>query len=191
MDNLKKYLDTFNPLSIETWNKVKILFSEKALAKEAHFIDDNQVAKQIAFLEKGIVRAYYRNNEGKEYNKHFSIAPSFIGGYASLITGRKNSINQQALTECKIWVADFDRLSALYEKCRDLEFVARKWAERQFVEKEQREIELVMLDADKRYAMLQEQFADLEQLIPQYHIASYLGITATQLSRIRKKFSVH
>ena len=46
-----------------------------------------------------------------------------------------------------------------------------------------------MLDADQRYAILQKEFPGIELKIPQYHIASYLGISATQLSRIRSKLS--
>jgi len=65
--------------------------------------------------------------------------------------------------------------------------VARKLAEIFFVQKEQREIEIVLLDADRRYSLFQKQFPQLEQQIPQYHIASYLGVTPTQLSRIRRK----
>ncbi|MGE4347904.1 MAG: Crp/Fnr family transcriptional regulator, partial [Flavobacteriaceae bacterium] len=65
----------------------------------------------------------------------------------------------------------------------------RKLAEQFFVHKEQREVNIVMLDADKRYLIFQQEFPFLEQLIPQYHIASYLGITPTQLSRIRRKLT--
>jgi hypothetical protein len=51
--------------------------------------------------------------------------------------------------------------------------------------KEKREIELVTLEAKERYAIFQQEHPQLEQLIPQYHIASYLGVSPTQLSRIR------
>ena len=50
---------------------------------------------------------------------------------------------------------------------------------------EKREVEIVLLEANKRYAIFKKEYPQLEQLIPQYHIASYLGITPTQLSRIR------
>jgi len=55
------------------------------------------------------------------------------------------------------------------------------------VEKEQKEVEIILHDAEQRYSTFQNQYPDLEQLIPQYHIASYLGVTPTQLSRIRRK----
>lgn len=132
------------------------------------------------------MRAFYRNEKGVEYNKHFFIAPCFIGGYASLITGRPNQIVQEALTPCVIQEADYTGLEALFEEHRAVERLARKLAEQFFVQKEQREIDLVLLDAEARYDIFRSEFALLEQLIPQYHIASYLGITPTQLSRIRK-----
>jgi len=55
--------------------------------------------------------------------------------------------------------------------------------------KERKELEMALQDATERYLKFRHQFASLEQLIPQYHIASYLGISATQLSRLRNKLS--
>ena len=140
-------------------------------------------------MERGIIRAFYRSNEAVEYNKHFFVNPCFIGGYASLITGAPNQIIQQALTDCSVQVASFAAIQNLYPTCSDLERGARILAERFFVHKEQREIEIVLLNADKRYQIFQKDFPQLEQQIPQYHIASYLGITPTQLSRIRRQRS--
>ena len=62
-------------------------------------------------------------------------------------------------------------------------------AENYFIEKEKKELEIVLLDASQRYRLFQSEFASLEQLVQQYHIASYLGISATQLSRIRHQMS--
>jgi CRP-like cAMP-binding protein len=75
----------------------------------------------------------------------------------------------------------------LYDQFEGLERIARKLAENYFMVKEQREIELVLLDASQRYRLFQQEYPGLENRIPQYHIASYLGITPTQLSRIRAK----
>lgn len=189
MTRLEQFFNNLTPISTSSWNKLKIRFVAKSLKKGDFFIKEREAAKEIGFLEEGIIRAFYRNNEGIEYNKHFFITPCFIGGYASLITGKPNQINQQALTYCKIYVAKFADIETLYESCPDIERAARILAEQFFVQKEQREIEIVLLDADKRYQIFQKQFPQLEQLVPQYHIASYLGITPTQLSRIRRKNS--
>jgi len=189
MIDLKYFLNSLTPISTESWDKFSALFTPKVLKKGDYFITDGQTAREIGFLESGIVRAFYRNHEGIEYNKHFFSNPCFIGGYASLITKNTNQINQQALIDCNIKIARYADIQALYQPCPDIESASRILAEQFFVQKEQREIDIVLLDADKRYQIFQKNFPQLEQQIPQYHIASYLGITPTQLSRIRRKIS--
>lgn len=189
MKELYKYLNSISPLQDKTWESVERLFSEKTLAKGEYFINEGEQAKQIGFLKNGIIRAFYRNNEGLEYNKHFFIAHNIVGGYSSLVTATPNKIIQQTLSECGLLVANYDEIIKLYDLFPDFERVGRRLAEFYFVNKEQREIEIVLLDADERYLIFRKEYPQLEQLIPQYHIASYLGITPTQLSRIRRKFS--
>lgn len=189
LEKLKDYLNSISPLAPSAWEEVKPLFSLKVIPKGANYIEAGKFARNIGFLESGILRAYFRNTEGATYNKHFFKAPCFVGGYASLITGTPNQIIQEALTTCHIWVVDYQKFTALYDRHQDLERIARKLAEQFFVQKEQREVELVMLNADERYLIFQREFPELEQLIPQYHIASYLGVTPTQLSRIRRKLA--
>ncbi len=188
MVDLKTFLNKLSPISPESWEKFSVLFTPRFLKKGDFFVTDEQTAKEIGFLESGVVRAFYRNNEAAtEYTKNFFINPCFIGAYTSLITGNPNQINQQALTDCNIWVANYSSIQSLYTIYPDVERGARILAEQFFVQKEQREIDLVLLDAEKRYQIFRHDFPGLEQLIPQYYVASYLGITPTQLSRIRRK----
>lgn len=151
MNKVIEYVNSISPISNNTITDLETIFTFKKLQKNEIFIKNGIIAKKVGVLETGTMKAFYRYNEDKEYNKHFYQAPSFIGGYSSLISGKPNQIIQQA-----------------------------------FIQKEERELEIVLLNADKRYHLFKTQFPNLEQLIPQYHIASYLGITPTQLSRIRR-----
>ncbi|MDW7693043.1 Crp/Fnr family transcriptional regulator [Flammeovirgaceae bacterium SG7u.111] len=189
MKDLYNFLNTISLIQENTWNEVKTLFTECSLKKGEFFLKEGEVAKNFGFLQQGVVRAFYRNNEGVEYNKHFFTKNNMIGGYSSLVTQLPNSINQQALTDCDLLIGNYRKLTDLLDKYQDLERLLRKIAERYFVDKEKREVEIVLLEANKRYAIFQSEYPQLEQLIPQYHIASYLGITPTQLSRIRAKNS--
>ncbi|AUC74954.1 Crp/Fnr family transcriptional regulator [Olleya sp. Bg11-27] len=189
MKDLYNFLSTISPIHENTWNEVKKLFTEHSLKKGAYFLQEGEVAKNFGFLKQGVVRAFYRNNEGVEYNKHFFTQNNMIGGYSSLVTQLPNTINQQALTDCDLLIGNYKKLTDLLDKHQDLERLLRKIAEHYFVDKEKREVEIVLLEANKRYAIFQIEHPQLEQLIPQYHIASYLGITPTQLSRIRAKNS--
>ncbi|SEB52729.1 cAMP-binding domain of CRP or a regulatory subunit of cAMP-dependent protein kinases [Tenacibaculum sp. MAR_2009_124] len=187
MSRLKQYISNISELNVETFNKLNKCFYPLELKKKEFFVREGEYARQIGFLESGIVRAYFLNQAGKEYNKQFFVGPSIIGAYTSLLTKQPNKIAQQALTDCTILTAEYSEIEKLFENYHEIERLGRKIAEHYFLEKEQKEIEMALLDADKRYLIMKERFPGLESIIPQYYIASYLGISRTQLSRIRKK----
>lgn len=186
----KHFINQISPLSKEPFEALSNCFHPFELKKNAFFVKEEESAKQIGFLYKGIVRAYFVNSKGKEYNKQFFMAPSIIGAYTSLLTKNPNKIAQQALTDSQILVANYAEIEPLYEQFHELERLGRKIAEYYFLEKEKKEIEMALLDASQRYLILRETFSQIETIIPQYHIASYLGITPTQLSRIRKNMTL-
>lgn len=184
-----KYLNNISPLSKGAVNSLSELFKPSVLKEDEYFIQEGKYAKEVGFLESGIVRAFFVNMEGKEYNKQFFVGPAVIGAYTSLLTKQKNKIAQKTLSECKIWRAPYNEIELLYTKFHDLERLGRKIAEYYFLEKEKKELEMALLDAEKRYSILREEYPGLENEIPQYHIASYLGISPTQLSRVRSNMS--
>lgn len=187
MNELKNYFNAISKLNDSTWVKISSFFKEERLKKNDYFAEVDKTARQIAFLKTGVVRAFFVNQEGKDYNKQFFVGPTIIGAYTSLLTGNRNLIAQQALTDCVLYTCDFTSLTNLYDECSDLERFARKIAEFYFLEKEKKEIEIVLLEATQRYILFKQEFPTLEQQISQFHIASYLGVSATQLSRIRKQ----
>ncbi len=187
MKELLTYVNQISPIKEVTFKELKKRFKPLQLNKNDFFVRESEYAQQIGFLKKGIIRAFFVNQEGKEYTKQFFVGSSIIGAYNSLLTKQPNKIAQQALTDCEILVADYREMENLYTKFHDLERLGRKIAEFYFLEKEQKEIEMALLDADKRYLIMRQRFPSIETMIPQYYIASYLGVSPTQLSRIRKK----
>ena len=189
MDQVIAFFNSITPLSEETKRLMTELYSPASLKKGEYFIRKGQYAKEIAFLETGLVRAYYIDQTGKEYNKTFFSAPTIIGSYAALISKQQNAVAQQALTDCTIWKASFHRIEELSQGNYEIERLRRIIAESYFLSNEKKELEMALLDAEKRYLLLQQQYPGIELKIPQYHIAAYLGISPTQLSRIRKNLS--
>ena len=115
---------------------------------------------------------------------------SFATSLASVLQKAESYLNFQALTDCKMLVADFYDIEALYDKHRCVESLIRIVLQNDWViKKEQRELRLVLNSAEERYHYFQKEYPGLENRIPQYHIASHLGITPIQLSRIRADLS--
>lgn len=184
---LKKRLNDIVPFDAETLELLTSLFTEVRLSKGAIFAKKGEYSRNIAFVKSGVLRAFYSNDQAEEYNKTFFTENSFVGAYSALVTGQKNLINIDCLTDCTLLIAEYKKITALYEQYPQVERLARILAEQFFVSKEKREIELATLEAKDRYVTFQQEHPQLEQLIPQYHIASYLGISPTQLSRIRRQ----
>ncbi|MDW3191538.1 MAG: Crp/Fnr family transcriptional regulator [Cytophagales bacterium] len=173
------------PMDAHSMEKMLDGFEFRTYEKGQAFARKGEYAKNMGFVTSGVLRAFFRGSDGTTYNKTFFKENSLIGAYSSLITGQVNRIDIECLTACEIWTSPYQSIVALYDEYPLVERFSRTLAERFFVSKEKREIQLVTLEAKERYAIFQQEHPGLDQRIPQYHIASYLGITPTQLSRIR------
>lgn len=187
MNELKTYLERLIRFTESEMEVFTTLFSEVQLKKHDYFAIEGEYSSKLAFITKGVMRAFFRNKSGNEYNKTFFTPSSFVAAYSSITTQQKNLINIQCLTDCTLLVASFGKITSLYKDYPNIESLARILAEYKFAIKEKREIELVTLEAIERYEIFKKEHPNLENLINQYHIASYLGITPTQLSRIKAK----
>jgi CRP-like cAMP-binding protein len=188
-DAIGLFLNRISKLSPETLAQFTLYATESRLNKNEYFVKEGEVSLEVGILLSGIVRSFYTTHDGKEYNKNLFVAPNVIGSYVSFITGQPTRLPQQALTDCVVVKIPLSAIEKLSENNIEVERLRRKIAEHFFVLKEKRELEMALLQAEERYLIFQEEMKGAEQLIPQYHIASYLGISATQLSRIRNKMS--
>src|SRR5690606_28834083 len=115
MDELYTYLTSISTIQNKTWNVVKELVTETNLKKGDYFIEAGVTARKIGFLQDGVIRAFYRNKEGSEYNKQFFTSNNLLGGYSPLVTQSPDKIYLQALTDCRLSTANYDELIVLYD----------------------------------------------------------------------------
>ncbi len=178
-------VNAIHPLEPGVWPELVPLVVRRTLAPREHFSPLGSVQTTVGLLESGRVRAYYTTADGKAYNKHFFTGPDLVGDYASLLTGRPVEVPQQALTPCVVWVVEHAAIVALEDRYPSLVQLQRRFAEGLYLLKEQRELEMATMNATQRYARLVEAHPGIEVDVPLYEIAAYLGITPTQLSRVR------
>ena len=125
------------------------------------------------------------NDKGEEWNKHFLQENDFI---ASSISPEKKSItNIQALSKVLVLCIPYVKLMEIANKYKQINIFIQKLTFEYLEQKQKREIRLLSEEAMSNYLIFKKDFPNLEKGIPHYHIASYLGITPTQLSRLRKK----
>ena len=144
-------------------------------------------ASEFFFLASGLVRLFYTTDEGKEFNKSFCLANDFVGAYSAAALNLPSRFSIQALEPTQTLLIPAVLLNELFERHHAWERLGRKLAENLAIKKEFREAALLLDAAETRYQNFLEEYPGLYQRIPQYHIASYLGITDVALSRIRKR----
>jgi len=178
-------IDDVYPLGAECWSEIDPLIYCKELGKNEYFSREGQINGEFGFLQNGILRIFYLNDRGEEWNKHFLQRGDFVA--ASISPEKKSVTNIQALSKTRISCIPYAELLELSVRYKTLGRFLQKLTFEYLEKKQAREIRLLSEDSLSNYRMFKTTFPGLEPKIQQYHIASYLGITPTQLSRLRKK----
>ncbi|WP_343532402.1 cyclic nucleotide-binding domain-containing protein [Pedobacter sp.] len=187
LDSLKTYLSSYSSITSSSFELIKDLVKFHQFYKNEILINEGDVAKNIYFLCEGAVRAYSSDQQGHTYNKNIFLAGKMVGSMVSALLQKPSSFTLQALDKSLLLAINFNKFKQLIHKNDDLKNYYIAYLEREWViDKEQREVSLVMESASIRYQKFMEQYPNIDQKISLHHIASHLGITATQLSRIRK-----
>ena len=188
MDNESIYtkLNALSPLSPESWEDLKELFQPVFLQKNEYIVREGDRVHYAYLLLDGVVRVFY-SKDGNEYNKTFFTPGMFPTPLTALLSNQASQLSFQALLECRLIRFSYLGFRKLFEKHPCLESLMLKILEQEWIKKERHDIQMVTNAATTNYQIFRETYPGLENLIPQYHIASYLGITPIQLSRIRSQ----
>jgi CRP-like cAMP-binding protein len=162
---------------------------ERTFEKGDYLVRAGDVANNFYYIVQGLVRFFYSTEDGKEFNKHFAMENGFAGSFQSLVLHEPCGFFIQALERTDTIVLPNKLLCELYERHSCWERLGRRNAENLALVKEAREKELLLDSLEIRYRRFLKEFPGLADRVPQYHIASYLGVTDVALSRIRRKIN--
>jgi CRP-like cAMP-binding protein len=186
MERFIEFILQFGNLNKQQIDLVSSKATILAIGKDGFYWEAGKTVKLIGFLTEGVLRVYYYSNTGEEHTRYFIDenhlildGPSFEGTY-------EPSEYSQAITECKLIVFSKKDWNEISETIVGWDTIIQKISARQHNEKLKRRSELVSQDATTRYLEFIEKFPSLTNRVPLSYIASYLGITQSSLSRIRK-----
>ena len=186
-EKFKGVIDQIVSVPDDEWAHFVQHLSIRVFKKNDYLVRAGDVVNNFYFISKGLVRFFYCTEDGKEFNKHFAMENGFAGSFHSLILQEPCGFFIQALETTETIVLPNRVLNQFYERHACWERIGRKNAEQLALIKEAREKELLLDSLEVRYQRFLREFPGLTDRIPQYHIASYLGVTDVALSRIRKK----
>lgn len=185
LQGMRDLMSMAGPLPAEHWQELSRHVRLIRLRRGDHFIRAGEKASTIAFVAAGLLRLYYAREDGKVFNKSFVGSPDFVSAHESLISGEPSRLSIDAIEPATLLVLEYAKLSSFYDRDIAWQRLARVFTELLYVKKARKEAALLMDSAAERYATFLVEYGHFESRIPDYHIASYLGITPEALSRLK------
>jgi CRP-like cAMP-binding protein len=172
-------------LSSEAEEYLLSLSKEKAVSKGDILLRQGQTVNKIYFVIDGCLRSFCTDKNGKEHTLQFAIKNWWMSDFIAIYSDESATLSVECLKDSTIIEFDAKRLTNIHSLFPDFEAFQRKNLERHVVSLQKRILNQLQLTALERYDLFLEQYPDVERYTPNYHIASYLGITQQSLSRIR------
>ncbi|WP_020528872.1 Crp/Fnr family transcriptional regulator [Flexithrix dorotheae] len=163
-------------------------FTPLTLSKGDFFLREGNVCKYVGFLRKGLVRYFVLKNE-EESTFEFTKEGDFISDYSSFNRKEKSIQNIEAIEDCDLLVINQEKLHYIFNNIPNGNHLGRLIIEHRFDVMVNQLLAVYMQNSEQRYQKFVSDYADLTQRIPQYLIASYVGVQPPSLSRIRKRLS--
>jgi len=186
MQQFWERVQTYATLSAESLKAWEDILQKRTINKNEYFVREGQVPKTVGFVMKGLFSQYYTANNGDIIIKRFFPEGYFTASVSALLTKSPSNFTIKALEPTTVLEYDFEAFKQLTRQNSDMAAMYIRYMELHWViEKEPLEISLRYETAKSRYIDFIKQFPTLESRLKQHEIASYLGVTSTQLSRIR------
>ncbi len=165
----------------------KSLFSPKKLRRRQYILQQDDICKNLIFVEKGILRSYSVDTKGNEHILQFAPEGWWISDIFSFLTGEAAVYNIEAIEDSELLLISNSSLDELYERVPKFERYFRLLSQANMVATHRRLTASLSDSADEKYIRLLSAYPNIVARVPQHMIASYLGITPETLSRVRKR----
>ena len=179
---------TLNP---EAEEHLYSISKEREFKKGVFLIRQGEVVKKTYFVRRGCLRSYCIDKNGKEHTLQFAIKDWWISDFIAIYNNEPATLSVECITDSAVIEFEATALEEIHTLFPEFETFQRKNLERHVVSLHKRILNQLQLSAQGRYALFLKQYPDIEHYTPNYHIASYLGITQQSLSRIRVDQSKH
>ena len=163
-------------------------FTSVSFQKGQYLLSEGQVCKYLYFINSGLTKSYLLN-EGKEHIRQFAAENDFVVDLGSFLSQSKSAFFIETLESTQALKIKYEDLDKLFNSSFSFMKLGKVIADRSTINLIKRSVSLVKDDATDRYLDFIKERPTLIQRVPQFMIASYLGITPESLSRIRKEIS--
>jgi len=182
-NNFKRFIT----LSSEDEQVVISLLTARSF-KKGHFITtEGEINRYTNYITQGSARVYYIDHNGHEHVIQLGIENWWVGDYPSFIGQQPGLLYTEALQATETLSFSYENMQILYEKVPKMERFFRLLTQRAYIAFQNRMLHNLSMDAETRYVTFRNAYPALEEKISQKHVASYLGMSAEFLSKVKKR----
>jgi CRP-like cAMP-binding protein len=169
--------------------QIKIYLTPKKLRKKQYLLQEGDVCKMIAFIEKGALREYSVDGNGNDDIIQFGLEGWIISDLYSFLTGEPATYNIDAIEDAELVLISKSAHEDLLQKVPKYETFTRLNITGAYLAMQKRLTSIISSSLEERYANFTTLYPNIVQRVPQHMIASYMGLTPETLSRIRRRIS--
>ncbi|WP_266205892.1 Crp/Fnr family transcriptional regulator [Pontibacter kalidii] len=188
-ENLLHFLQSTGLVCHQTALEVAHHFIDRKISRNEFFLQEGKVSDEYLFLEEGCLRAFAYDTNGSEVTTGFYTDKQVVFEVSSFFNKLPSKENIKALTDCEGWSIAFAELNHLFHAIPEFREFGRSILVKGFASLKDRMLTMITESAEERYVHLLRTRPELFQHAQLKYIASYLGVTDSSLSRIRKEYS--
>lgn len=187
--NILKNINRYVSLTEEDERELTSIVRTTTIKKRQFIVQPNFTCTHQTYVLKGVFRAYFVNNEGIDHTIQFAIEDWFISDFNSYINQIPASLFVEALEDSIVQQMVYSDVEKLCDNNPKFEKFFRLVAQKSFAFSQRRILSNLGKSAEERYLEFLSLYPSIIQRVPQYALASYLGMSAEFLSKIRKRIS--
>lgn len=187
---LINYIQQYVSLTDKEIDLLMSKISYRKYLKGQYIGQQGEVSKVSGFVVSGCTKMFYLDDAGNEHIIMFSIKDWWTGDLGSFITQSPADYHVQCIENTDVILIDYYKREELFLEIPKLERAFRIILEKSIVASQKRIVRNFSLTAKERYLLFKQQYPTIEQKVPQYMIASYLGVTKEFLSKIKKQILI-
>ena len=189
MDSFLQHLSSYIQLTNQEEALLVSKLKHRKYLKGQYILQSGDVCRYQTYIVSGKARTFYTDNNGNEHIIMFGIEHWWVGDLCSFTTQSPADFDVQCLENTEVLQISFNDLEHLYGQVPKMERFSRLIIQKAYANTQKRIVRNYSLTARERYLLFQEEYPQIAQRVPQYMIASYLGITKEFLSNIRKQIA--
>jgi len=188
---IKQYID----ITTSEWKRYKSKIHIEHYQKGQIIHHAGDVCSKIAFINSGLTRAYMIGEDGKDYtwnimfnDENAQVNNLFVVDYYSFITRNKSMVNIEVIEDCELLVIAYDDVNNLHNTLQKEEKLSRIMSEIAYATLYEKIADRQMKSSQERFEVFMHTTPYLLDKVPQYHIATYLGMTPQYFSQLKKEY---